>query len=196
MAEEFRRDFHQACKVSPTHSAMKRDLEPLSNERLAHLVKNVFRLTSEMLQKRLKSHGVLYSHWTLLRVLWVGDGLTQRQLSDLAGISEPSTFMALKAMENKGYVLRQKMPDNKKQIRVFLTPMGLQLKQVMVPEAENINAQALFGLTPQDIHVTRRTLLAMVDNLKHGPSNPTEASTVQDDHGAQDDWALELRHRT
>ena len=74
--------------------------------------------------------------------------------------------------------------------------MGLQLKQVMVPEAENINAQALFGLTPQDIHVTRRTLLAMVDNLKHGPSNPTAASTVQDDHGAQDDWALELRHRT
>jgi DNA-binding MarR family transcriptional regulator len=178
---------------------MKRDLEPLSNERLAHLVKNVFRLTSEMLQKRLKSHGVLYSHWTLLRVLWVGDGLTQRQLSDLAGISEPSTFMALKAMEKKGYVLRQKMPDNKKQIRVFLTPMGLQLKQVMVPEAENINAQALWGLTPQDIHVTRRTLLAMVDNLKQGPLNPTAASPVHDAHDAQDAqdaWVLELKHRT
>ena len=89
-------------------------------------------------------------------------------------------------MEKKGYVMRQKMPDNKKQIRVFLTPMGLQLKQVMVPEAENINAQALSGLTPQDIHVTRRTLLAMVDNLKRDPLNQTATSPVQDDHGAQD----------
>jgi MarR family transcriptional regulator, organic hydroperoxide resistance regulator len=150
---------------------MKRDLEPFSSERLAHLVKHVFRLTSEMLQKRLKTHGVLYSHWTLLRVLWVGDGLTQRQLSDLAGISEPSTFMALKAMERKGYVLRQKMPDNNKQIRVFLTPEGLQLRQVMVPEAERINSLALAGLSAQDVHITRSTLLAMVDNLKRAQSH-------------------------
>ena len=155
---------------------MKRDLDPLSNERLAHLVKNVFRLTSEMLQKRLKSQGVLYSHWTLLRVLWVSDGLTQRQLSDLAGISEPSTFMALKAMQTKGYVLRQKM--------------GLQLKQVMVPEAENINAQALQGLSAQDILVTRRTLLAMVDNLRRD-CDPTLGGLPRQDN--QEVWAFESK---
>ncbi len=172
---------------------MKRDLEPLSNERLAHLVKNVFRMTSEMLQKRLKGHGVLYSHWTLLRVLWVGDGLTQRQLSDLAGISEPSTFMALRAMEKKGYVLRQKMPNNKKQIRVFLTPLGLQLKHVMVPEAERINAQALWGLTDQDIQVTRRTLLAMLDNLKQLPSIQSEDPEFNAD---SEEESLALKHGT
>jgi DNA-binding MarR family transcriptional regulator len=169
---------------------MKRDLDPLSNERLAHLVKNVFRLTSEMLQKRLKSQGVLYSHWTLLRVLWVSDGLTQRQLSDLAGISEPSTFMALKAMQTKGYVLRQKMPGNNKQIRVFLTPMGLQLKQVMVPEAENINAQALQGLSAQDILVTRRTLLAMVDNLRRD-CDPIPGGLPRQDN--QEVWTFESK---
>ena len=167
---------------------MKRDLEPLSNERLAHVVKHVFRLTSELLQKRLKTHGVLYSHWTLLRVLWVGDGLTQRQLSDLARISEPSTFMALKAMEKKGYVLRQKMPGNQKQIRVFLTPMGLQLQHVMVPEAESINSQALAGLSAHDIHVTRRTLLAMADNLRQPrPKDPALEPHPHD----RVDWAQE-----
>lgn len=142
-----------------------RDKDALSRERLAHLVKDVFRLTSGALQKKLRTHDVQYSHWTLLRVLWMGDGLTQRQLSEQAGISEPSTFATLQVMQAKGYVSRQKMPDNKKQVRVFLTHTGLQLKNSIVPEAEAINDQALQGIDPQDIQATRRTLIAMAHNL-------------------------------
>jgi DNA-binding MarR family transcriptional regulator len=142
-----------------------RDKEALSPERLAHLVKDVFRLTSGALQRKLRTHHVHYSHWTLLRVLWMGDGLTQRQLSEQAGISEPSTFAALQVMQAKGYVTRQKMPDNKKQVRVFLTHAGLQLKSLMVPEAEAINDIALEGIDPSDIQATRRTLVAMAQNL-------------------------------
>lgn len=142
-----------------------RDKEALSRERLAHLVKDVFRLTSGALQKKLRAHNVHYSHWTLLRVLWMGDGLTQRQLSEQAGISEPSTFAALQVMQAKGYVTRQKMPDNKKQVRVFLTHAGLQLKGLMVPQAEEINDMALRGIDPQDVQATRRTLIAMAQNL-------------------------------
>jgi DNA-binding MarR family transcriptional regulator len=145
-----------------------RDKEALSRERLAHLVKDVFRLTSGSLQRKLRAHNVHYSHWTLLRVLWGGDGLTQRQLSEQAGISEPSTFAALQVMQAKGYVTRQKMPDNKKQVRVFLTHAGLQLKGLIVPEAEAINDLALSGIDANDIQATRRTLIAMAHNLTHG----------------------------
>jgi DNA-binding MarR family transcriptional regulator len=95
----------------------------------------------------------------------MGDGLTQRQLSEQAGISEPSAFAALQVMQAKGYVTRQKMPDNKKQVRVFLTHTGLQLKNSIVPQAEAINDQALMGIDPKDIQATRRTLIAMADNL-------------------------------
>lgn len=139
--------------------------DALSNERMAHLVKTVFKLTSGALQKRLKTLGVQYSHWTLLRVLWKGDGLTQRQLSDQAGISEPSTFTALKTMERLGYVKRQKMADNQKQIRVFLTSAGMALKQTIVPQAEWVNESALTGIDVSDLQITRKTLLAMMDNL-------------------------------
>jgi DNA-binding MarR family transcriptional regulator len=57
------------------------------------------------------------------------------------------------------------MPDNKKQVRVFLTHTGLQLKNSIVPQAEAINDQALMGIDPKDIQATRRTLIAMADNL-------------------------------
>ena len=48
-----------------------------------------FRGTSRALSVRLKEHDVSYSQWTLLRVLWQADGLTQRELSDEAGADQP-----------------------------------------------------------------------------------------------------------
>ncbi|WP_408206803.1 MarR family transcriptional regulator [Paraburkholderia sediminicola] len=70
------------------------------------------------LQMRLTEHTVSFGHWTLLRILWERDGLTQRELSLQAGVMEPTTFAAMKAMETLGYVERRQMPDNKN-VHVF-----------------------------------------------------------------------------
>ncbi|MGQ3002765.1 MAG: MarR family winged helix-turn-helix transcriptional regulator [Hydrogenophaga sp.] len=137
----------------------------LNDERLAHLVKTAFRCTSSSLSRRLKQHDVLYGHWTLLRILWRGDGLTQRQLSEQAGVTEPSTITALKGMEAQGYVFRQKVPGNKKNNRVFLTPKGVALRSAIVICAEEVNAIASQGVPAEDLATTRRTLLAIIDNL-------------------------------
>lgn len=151
--------------------------EALSDERVAHLLKDAFRGTSRALQMRLSKHSVLYGHWTLLRVLWQTDGLTQRQLSEQAGVTEPSTFSALQRMEKLGYIARQKVPQNNKQIRVFLTPKGAALRGVIVSAAEDVNRIALSGISPGDIAATRRTLLTIIENLgrDEGASLPTQA---------------------
>lgn len=141
--------------------------EALSDERMAHLIKDAFRGTSRALQRRLAPHSVLYSHWTLLRVLWQTDGLTQRQLSDQAGVTEPSTFSAVQGMEKLGYITRQKMRGNDKEIRVLLTPKGAALRTVIVSAAEEVNRIALAGIAPEDVAATRRTLLALISNLDH-----------------------------
>jgi DNA-binding MarR family transcriptional regulator len=139
--------------------------EVLQDERITHLIKDAFRCTSGALQRRLKKHALLYGHWTFLRILWKTDGLTQRQLAEQAGVTEPSTFSALKVMEEQGYLTRQKLPGNRKEIRVFLTPRGTALRALIVPAAENVNRIALAGIPEADIAATRRTLLALVHNL-------------------------------
>ena len=137
----------------------------LSDERMAHLIKDAFRCTSSALQRRLKTFGVLYGHWTFLRILWQTDGLTQRQLSEQAGVTEPSTVTALQAMEQRGYITRQKMPHNKKEVRVFLAPKGAALRAHIVPAAEEVNHLATTGISAEDLAATRRTLLAIAANL-------------------------------
>lgn len=136
-----------------------------ADERIAHLVKDAYRGLAKALQNRLEQHDVMYGHWTFLRILWQTDGITQRQLSEQAGVKEPTTFSAVQAMEKLGYVTRQKMPDNRKQVRVFLTAKGTALRSVLVPAAEEVNAIALANIPQEDIVVFRRTLLAILANL-------------------------------
>src|SRR3989441_292953 len=64
------------------------------SDRLAHLTKEAWRGFMRALQGRLAGHGVPFGHWTFLRILWERDGLTQRELSDEAGVMEPTTFAA------------------------------------------------------------------------------------------------------
>jgi DNA-binding MarR family transcriptional regulator len=136
-----------------------------SQERLAHIVKDAARAYVRALQMRLVSHSVSYGHWSILRVLWDRDGLTQRELSEQAGIAEPTTFTAVKALETLGYVERMHLPGNNKNVHVYLTKSGKQLKRKLVPLAEEVNEVSVRGVSAEDVETTRRVLLAILAAL-------------------------------
>ncbi len=139
--------------------------EAVPNDRLAHLIKDATRALLRALQKRVTEHSVSLGQWTFLRILWESDGVTQSELSELAGVMEPTTFAAVTAMEKLGYVIRKKMPNNKKMVYVFLTPKGRLLKRKLVPLAEEVNKIAVENVNRQDIATMRHVLLAMIENL-------------------------------
>jgi DNA-binding MarR family transcriptional regulator len=68
-------------------------------------------------------------------------------------------------MEELGYVTRERLPENRKNIYVYLTAKGKALKRKLVPMAEEVNAVAIRGLKESEIETTRRCLLVMLDNL-------------------------------
>lgn len=149
--------------------------DAVPNDRLAHLVKDAARAMVRALQMRLAEHSVTFGHWTFLRILWETDGLTQKELSVQAGVMEPTTFAAVKAMEALGYVQRQQTPDNKKNMHVFLTVDGRALRDKLVPLAEEVNDIGVKGLSERDISAARKVLLAVIENLaddESGSSNP------------------------
>jgi len=147
-----------------------RDVVP--NDRLAHLVKDGIRALDRALQMRLAEHAVSIGHWPFLRVLWEADGLTQRELSREAGVMEPTTFAALKAMESLGYVMRRQLADSRRKNYIFLTPRGRSLKRKLIPLAEEVNRIAVRGVPEGDVAATRRTLLAVLANLARDELHP------------------------
>src|ERR1700687_2165187 len=154
-----------------------RDAVP--NDRMAHLVKDATRALVRSLQTRLARHNVSFGHWTFLRILWESDGLTQRELSREAGVMEPTTFAALKAMESRGYIVRRQLAGNRRKVHIFLTRRGRALKRTLVPLAEAVNRIAVRGVASADIAATRRTLVAVLVNLARD-----ELRWLQDTGGA------------
>jgi DNA-binding MarR family transcriptional regulator len=151
-------------RAPPTQSILRHWREAVPDDRLAHLVKDATRALVRALQMRLAAHAVSFGHWTFLRILWEGDGLTQRELSEQAGVMEPTTFSALKAMERLGYIRRQRGTDRKK-VYILLTPKGRRLRDHLVPLAEEVNSIAVRGMRMADIALTRGILLAIIENL-------------------------------
>jgi DNA-binding MarR family transcriptional regulator len=140
-------------------------LEAVPHDRLAHLVKDASRGLSRSLQVRLAEHSVSFGNWTFLRILWGRDGLTQRELSIEAGVVEPTTFAALKALEEHGYITRRRKEGDRRQVFIYLTPQGAALQAKLEPVAEEVNEIAVRGVPPEHITITRETLLQIIRNL-------------------------------
>jgi DNA-binding MarR family transcriptional regulator len=141
--------------------------EAVPDDRLAHLIKDATRALVRALQMRLADHNVSFGHWAFLRILWERDGFTQRELSERAGVMEPTTYAALKSMERLGYIVRRRLNGDRKKAHVFLTPKGRALRNRLVPLAEVVNSVAIRGVRAADVDTTRQVLLAIIANMAH-----------------------------
>ena len=148
-----------------TQNIIRHWREAVPNDRMAHLIRDTERAFRRALQIRLAPHAVPFGHWSFLRILWEADGLTQKELSERAGVMEPTTFSAMKAMETLGFIVRKQLPTNKKNMYVYLTDEGRALKEKLVPMAEETNHVSMEGVPLEDIKTTRKVLLAMIENL-------------------------------
>ncbi len=148
-----------------TQAILRHWREAVPDDRLAHLVKDATRALVRALTMRLAEHAVSFGHWTFLRILWEGDRLTQRELSERAGVMEPTTFSALKAMERLGYIRRRKFAGDRKKVYVLLTAKGRALRRHLVPLAEDVNRVAARGVKTSAIATTRSVLLSIIENL-------------------------------
>jgi len=141
-----------------------RDAVP--DDRLAHLVKDAARAMDRGLQIRLTDYSVSYGYWPFLRILWEREGLTQRDLAELAGLREPTAYNALQQMDKLGYIVRRKLPGNLRNICVYLTPAGRALQERLIPLAEDLHEVAVRGIAVEELAIVRKALQIIARNLK------------------------------
>jgi DNA-binding MarR family transcriptional regulator len=156
---------NQEVTSTPRQDARHHWHDAVPDDRLAHLIREATRLLVRSLQARLQAHNVSFGHWAFLRILWEQDGLSQRQLSEAAGVMEPTTHAALHAMEQRGYIERRRQAGDLRNQHVFLTASGRRLKRLLVPLAIEVNEVAVQALPREDLATTRRVLRAIIGNL-------------------------------
>lgn len=139
------------------------------------------RMTHRAIQRRLQAiiepYGVTLGMWYFLRVLWVRDGLTQRELSNLVGTMAPTTLSAIRTMEQSELIFRKKNDDDARKINIFLTEKGRSLEKTLLPRARALLNEASTGLTPKETKELLRMVKVIQENLNEGLGPAPEVDT-------------------
>src|SRR6201991_811541 len=97
-----------------------------------YLVRDAHRAFQRLLERRIAPHGVTRGQWYFLRVLWIEDGLSQRELSARVGMMEPTTVIALRSMEKAGLIRRVRSSEDKRVANVWLTAKAKRVREQML----------------------------------------------------------------
>lgn len=132
---------------------------------IGYQIRLTHRLISRYLQQKIAPHGVTLGMWYFLRALWHQDGLTQRELSVVVGTMEPTTLTAIKSMERKGLVRREKNPADRRKINVYLTERGRALETELIPLAKQVVEDSVRGFSERERAAFLEYLAAIQSNL-------------------------------
>jgi DNA-binding MarR family transcriptional regulator len=130
-----------------------------------YLVRDAHRAFQRLLERRIAPYGVTRGQWYFLRVLWINDGLSQRELSARVGMMEPTTVIALRSMERVGLIHRVRSGDDRRKVRVLLTPKAKRLRNELLGVARTITDEAEEGISARDLASFRRVIARMTANL-------------------------------
>lgn len=157
-----------AKRAAPKPASRKapRTVNYPSAESTGYLVRAANRAFQRALELRITRHGVSPGQWYFLRVLWEQDGLNQRELSGLVGMTEPTTVVALNSMEKAKLIRRERSTSDKRKVHIFLTAKAKRLRDVMLPLAREVNEIAGRGVSKADDEALRRALKQMIANLE------------------------------
>lgn len=152
-------------RPSPKMKAAPRGADLPPRESSGYLVRDAHRAFQRLLERRIAPYGVTRGQWYFLRVLWIHDGLSQRELSARVGMMESTTVIALRSMEKTGLIQRERSDDDRRRARVLLTAKAKRLRGELLAVARGITDASEEGIAARDLAAFRRVITRMTENL-------------------------------
>ena len=135
---------------------------------IGYLLRDCYRSFSRALEERIKPHGVGVGQWFFLRELWEEDGMSQGDLSARAGMTAPTTVVAIRRMVKDGLVIRKPDDQDRRKVRIHLTDKGRRFRDELLPLAFDVNKVATEGFSDEEIRQFRSFVERMKKNLSRG----------------------------
>jgi DNA-binding MarR family transcriptional regulator len=119
------------------------------------------------LQRFFKENGfeITVEQWAIIRHLWEGDGLSQREIAEKTSKDKPNITRMVDALERKHLVFRQPDPRDRRKYCIYLTKEGKHLQEHLMPLAQNLRERVTQNLTAQEINLLKDTLDKIYQNI-------------------------------
>lgn len=101
----------------------------------------------------------------VLHVLWKNEGITHSELAARSCVQPATITNAIKRMEKAGLVERRRDTEDERVSRVYLTEAGRDIRSKVEDTFREFEAQALSGLSEEEVATLRDLLGKVQENL-------------------------------
>jgi DNA-binding MarR family transcriptional regulator len=161
-------DRHTLAETEKAMSAHVSDLTP--NFPAAAAVSSLYRAANavrvHLTNSVLREHGLTWTGFVVLWVVWIWDGLETRHAAENAAISKATLTGVVKTLEARGLMTRQVSDLDRRLVNLKLTPAGLALMKELYPNFNAAEAEAVAGLSPRSLSQLTKSLRSIVTELE------------------------------
>lgn len=109
--------------------------------------------------------GVTFGQWKILTLLSSQDGLSQREIADRLEVEGPTLIPIIDKMESKGLLTRKVDPDDRRNNRIFLTPITDSKWDSLVNCSMNVRKASVKGIPDDQVKAVLKVLETISKNL-------------------------------
>lgn len=138
--------------------------------RAAGVVRNHFERTV------LAEHGLTWTAWVVLWVVWVWEDIETRYAAREAGISKSTLTGVISTLQNRELLRRRPFPADGRRVLLSLTPQGRRLMAQLFPRFNSSEVEAVAPLDTTEVDVLTRALRKIIRHLEAVEPGPGEAA--------------------
>ncbi len=144
---------------------LKKWRHTLAPYNVGHKLKLASQLMYRDFLERLEPYGLTPFHYLVLCCLWEEDGLSTSAIAEKLGQLGATLTGVVDRMEDRKLVYRERDPEDRRTVRIWLTPDGEKLKEVLPQIGEQTVDKALKGISQTEQELVLKVLDRIAANL-------------------------------
>jgi DNA-binding MarR family transcriptional regulator len=132
--------------------------QPRGRPSLLYMIKQLELVVRSHLDDIVKPAGITALQYTALTVLERHDGLSAAQLARDSFVTAQSIADLVRSLESRGLVRRERLPENRRELRICLTDQGRALLADHAAQVADLEQQMTASLSTRDADQLRRSL--------------------------------------
>ena len=145
--------------------SLPRPIAAIEPPTLLYLIKQVELVVRSKLDSVIADHGITTLQYTALTVLDRHPGITAAQLARNSFVRAQTTAQLIASVEQRGLITRQRDPQMRRQVLLFLTPEGHRLLEELNDPVDRIESELLAVLSASDARLLRSALSTIRQEL-------------------------------
>jgi len=140
--------------------------EESSEDSIHKLYQRVYKNLITLIRSELEPYDFNRGEFPLLfKLIKKGDGITQKEICEMLYISKSTTSKIIKRLVEKGYLRKEKDPEDKRASRIFLTDKKDKIEDLIKEIDQKAENKMLEGFDTEEREELRGYLERILDNL-------------------------------